>query len=347
MGKKNNKKKETEPWKRLNRDDNANRSVVKSIKAFPDSSINDSSKDFAEDPNSLEHGEDGQRNLTEKSKSEDAENQHHLSRNLSLRSTETFQPTLKQRAESLLEKYSNIQPMEMCRILDLNYKKYGATMSSYKSDWKKSKSEKRLHLFRLSMHRVRFFGYALKQLDLKVPRIREAALAAGWCQTRAYNKMIVWKSPKRLGRVTWFRTGRINCWVKKPANKGKLMQLLANAFCKTDLVSDIKVFMTWAETFRLKGAKLVYKTGQVLPYARISLLKDSNGVIVLMGDSSHPDALEIQFIYPTWAERNELLFEQTLKALQIDAEAFQQLSKMMKDLTTPKPLSSQDRSMVV
>lgn len=34
--------------RRLNRDDNANRSVVKSIKAFPDGSINDSSKDFAE-----------------------------------------------------------------------------------------------------------------------------------------------------------------------------------------------------------------------------------------------------------------------------------------------------------
>lgn len=123
------------------------------------------------------------------------------------------------------------------------------------------------------------------------------------------------------------------------------MELLARAFYPA-LIGDINVFHAWANSFRLKGGKLVYRTGQVLPYARIGLLKDSNGIIVLMGDSSHPYCLEIQFCYPDWAERNELLFQQTLKVLRVDAEAFQQLSKIMKDLTTPKPLSSQDRSVV-
>jgi len=61
MRKKNNKKKEKESLAahRL-RDDNTT-SVVRNLKAFPDGSINDSSKDFAENPNSLEHGEDGQK----------------------------------------------------------------------------------------------------------------------------------------------------------------------------------------------------------------------------------------------------------------------------------------------
>jgi len=48
---------------------------------------------------------------------------------------------------------------------------------------------------------------------------------------------------------------------------------------------------------------------------KIELLKDSNGVVVKMGDISNPTALEIEFCYPRWAEKNELLFEQLNRLL--------------------------------
>lgn len=53
-----------------------------------------------------------------------------------------------------------------------------------------------------------------------------------------------------------------------------------------------------------------------MPYARIEFLKDSNGVIVTTGDKSNPSAIEIQFCYPDWAEKLEILQKRSIKALE-------------------------------
>jgi hypothetical protein len=45
------------------------------------------------------------------------------------------------------------------------------------------------------------------------------------------------------------------------------------------------------------------------------LFAKSNGVIIKVGDVTHPDSLEIIATYPDWAERNERLFEQLNKTL--------------------------------
>jgi hypothetical protein len=50
----------------------------------------------------------------------------------------------------------------------------------------------------------------------------------------------------------------------------------------------------------------------------IDLFQKSNGVIIKVGDVTHPDSLEVIACYPDWAERNERLFEQlndTLKQI--------------------------------
>ena len=137
---------------------------------------------------------------------------------------------------------------------------------------------------------------------------------------------------ENIGRCEWFRTGRINVWIRKPATKGKLKQLLAHAFYP-QLIEDINIWNEWAETFYLKAFHLVYKTGVKLPYAKINLLKDSNGIIVLMGDDTHPDALELHIIYPDWCERNELLLKQVNATLQ--------------DIFKPKPSKPDSSRMVV
>ena len=45
--------------------------------------------------------------------------------------------------------------------------------------------------------------------------------------------------------------------------------------------------------------------GQRLPKLTIDLFQKSNGIVIKVGDDSHPDSLEVLSTYPDWAERNE------------------------------------------
>jgi hypothetical protein len=69
---------------------------------------------------------------------------------------------------------------------------------------------------------------------------------------------------------------------------------------------------------RFKGAHYVFLTEEHLPRFTIDLFARSNGVVIKVGDASHPNAVEVIAYYPDWAERNERLFErlnETLKRL--------------------------------
>jgi hypothetical protein len=106
--------------------------------------------------------------------------------------------------------------------------------------------------------------------------------------------------------------------VRKPANLGKAYQLICNGFSFTGLITDIKVLEEVLSTVRFKGAHYVFPVGQRLPKLTIDLFQKSNGIIIKVGDVTHPDSLEVIATYPDWAERNERLFEQlnvTLKQL--------------------------------
>lgn len=170
---------------------------------------------------------------------------------------------------------------------------------------------------------MRFFGYVLDSVSREdlVLYSRDVRGGGVWFRTRARNRMVVFKCG--LGRIEWFETGRVNCWVSKPASLGKMKQLLADGFFKTGLVFDINVFDEWVESFRLKGFHLVLDTGERLPNARIGLLKDSNGVVAVLGDKSHPTGVELRVVYPDWVERNEDLLKQNVRA-------FRQFSELLK-----------------
>ena len=87
---------------------------------------------------------------------------------------------------------------------------------------------------------------------------RVEAVKQGWVQTRAKNRYLLWKD--RLGRLEWHESRRIRVWLKKPANEGKALQLLANGFLRTGLIFDIRYFSKWAATLRFKGASAVIET---------------------------------------------------------------------------------------
>jgi hypothetical protein len=76
------------------------------------------------------------------------------------------------------------------------------------------------------------------------------------------------------------------------------------------LITDVKVLAGVLTGVRFKGAHYVFETEYRLPRLVINLFAKSNGVVVKVGDASHPNAVEIVTCYSDWAERNERMFEE-------------------------------------
>jgi hypothetical protein len=153
-----------------------------------------------------------------------------------------------------------------------------------------------------------------------------------------------------FGRIEWWETRRCVVHINKPQNLGRVKQFLANAFFKTGLIWDERVFNPWIETVQWLGSHDVYETGERLPYKVIDTYKDSLGFVFKAGDLSDPTSYEFQWCKPSWMERFELLSRQAIfnleqngrivetdaKALQQTSQAIQEFNSFMKDLTAPK-----------
>jgi len=138
-------------------------------------------------------------------------------------------------------------------------------------------------------------------------------LDVGGVRTRSRNRYFLRKD--KNGRWEWFETRRVKVRVRKPATVGKALQLLANGFFRTVLIFDIRVFSKFVQGLRFKGASATLDVGQRLPYERIEFLKESNGVVVTLGDRSHPTSIEIDFHLPRWGERIEQALESFVKVM--------------------------------
>lgn len=242
--------------------------------------------------------------------------------------------TLKEEVFRELNKNPSISPKTICAILKIDYEKHGQTVRNYKGQFKRN-LKNRQALKCLKFHNTRGWIQAPKKVD------RSKALGKGWLQTKAKNKMLLFKSP--LGRLEWFETGRINIRINRPATWARVLQLLAYGFTWTGLIEDAEFFDLWAKTARFKGSHLVYETGVLLPYAQVDMLKESNGVVVKIGDISHKTALEIEFVYPDWAERNEMIAKQSLnmidvlaKQLDLNSQQIEGFTKFMAQFMKPK-----------
>ena len=221
------------------------------------------------------------------------------------------EPTIKAAVFKLLDKNPLLTAKPICKILELRFNDYRMYVSKLRSQWRSLPKNERGS--KCSIHGWRGWCYLPKEVS---GGIRSHAVEVGWVETRARNRWLLWKD--RLGRLQWFETGRVNLYVRKPANLGKAYQLVCNGFSFTGLVTDIKLLEQVLSTLRFKGAHYVFATEQRLPRLTIDLFAKSNGVIIKVGDRSHPHAVEVVACYPDWAERNERLIEQlndTLKRL--------------------------------
>jgi len=214
--------------------------------------------------------------------------------------------SIKEDVEGLLGRNPLLKPRDLCRLLGLSYLRYRDYVSHIRSKWK-SDYRSGLGLKCLSFHGVHGWVTVPAVVD------RGRAVGVGWVQSRARNRMLVWKD--EFGRLEWFETGRCKVWVRKPANRGRALQLVCNGFSLSGLVTDMRVLDAVLASLRLKGGTAVVETGERLPYLVIDLFRISNGVKIKTGDDSHPTCFEIEFSYPDWAERNERLLQDLLRNL--------------------------------
>lgn len=214
--------------------------------------------------------------------------------------------TLSSQIRELLDKDHILTAKNLCKLLNLPYLPNRDYINHIRSKWK---SDYKIGLGGkcLRFHNVR------ASATVPVGVVRGQAIVSGWRVTRARNRMLVWSD--HLGRLEWFETGRVNVFIRKPASEGKAVQLLANGFTKCGLILDIKVWETVRRSLQFVGEHATLDLGVPLPYSRIELIKDSNGVVVKTGDLSHPTSIEIEFCYPRWAERNENLLNSLLGSL--------------------------------
>lgn len=258
--------------------------------------------------------------------------------------------SIAQRVYSILDKNPYSTSKHVCRELKISYEVHGHYVRNLICRWKCH------HQFGLwpkspkspNQHHARAFCYVPKSAD------RDRALEAGWTLSKNRNRCLLFKDSE-FGRIEWFRSGRVNVMIKRPQQMGRVKQLLCKAFYESGLIYDLKVLDAFLARVYWKGAHEVHECSERLPYRVIDNYVESHGIRIVLGDRSHPKAVEVQWCYPDWIERHELKENYTLKALENsskgivqNSEAIQQFNELMKDLSSPrKSISSQDRLMVV
>ena len=216
--------------------------------------------------------------------------------------------SLRQSVFASLDENLSLTAKPLAKLLELPWPKYKGYLDRLRFEWKAyRRNEQGL---KCSSHGWRGWLYLPRELV----EVRDRAVGVGWVRSRARNRWLLWRD--RLGRLQWFETGRINVYVRKPANFGKAHQLICNGFSFTGLVTDIKVLEWLLTGLRFKGAHYVFHLGQWLPKLTIDLFQKSNGIVIKVGDDSHPDSLEVLSTYPDWAERNERVTGQLADVLE-------------------------------
>jgi hypothetical protein len=206
--------------------------------------------------------------------------------------------SIRQSVFDLLEKNPLLTAKPLCKLLNLPYRRYRDYVTHLRAQWKYDYRHEQGSKCS-SVHGWRGWCYVPAGLD------RAAAVDEGWRRTTARNRWLLWKD--RVGRMQWFETDRVNLYVRTPANVGKAYQLVCNGFSFTGLLTDVKILETVLSSVRFKGAHFVFDTRERLPHLVIDLFRKSNGVVIKVGDRSHPTSIEVIATYMDWAERNEQL----------------------------------------
>jgi len=194
----------------------------------------------------------------------------------------------------LLDENPLLRAKMLCKILHLPYSKYKQTVTNYRNYWKYNHENERgskcssVHCFRA---RVKLELELSKALRQRVAYGGKGEFGFGWSPSRSKNRFFSFYGS--LGRVVWFETGTVIMHVRRPGNMGRAKQLFCDAFVNSGLISDFKLLNPVLSSIRPKGGHFPYSSGERLPYMVIRDFEESHGVVIKVGDRTHPDAVEV------------------------------------------------------
>jgi hypothetical protein len=188
-----------------------------------------------------------------------------------------------------------LTPKQICKLLEIDYKHYHNYVSKTKWEWKYYYKNERgskcsnFHCFKAK-------GRLDLELSMALRRVIQAdwekkGLGFGWVPSRAKNRFWIWKG--KFGRAVWFETGLVGLNVRRPGNLGKAKQLFCDAFVNSGLVTDFKIVNPILERIRPKSGHFPYSAGERLPYMVIRDFEQSHGIVIKLGDRTHPDSVEV------------------------------------------------------
>lgn len=210
-----------------------------------------------------------------------------------------YSVSLRKQVFKLLDENPLLSPKMLAKQLEMTpkeYKFHRQTLTNYRSQWKYTHENERRS--RCSDFHCYKAVVVLKGVEQPA---REVAVAGSWVLSKARNKFLIWRG--KLGRVVWFTTGRVLLFVRKPGNLGKAKQLFCDAFASTGLITDLKVVCEICDRIRPKSCHFPYETSQRLPKFEIRDFVDSHGILIKVGDRSHPNAVEVVAEFTSYIEK--------------------------------------------
>ena len=215
------------------------------------------------------------------------------SRILEYNSYASYGVSMRQQVCRLLDENPLLTAKMLAKLMNLPYKKYRQTLTNYRNFWVYNHENERgskcssLHCFKAKVKLDLVLSQGLRGIvDSDVGKV-----AFGWVLSKARNRFLVWKG--RLGRAVWFESGTVTLHVKRPGNLGKAKQLFCDAFVNTGLLIDVNVLNPILERIRPKSGHFPYSSAERLPYMVIRDFEESHGIVIKVGDKTHPNAIEV------------------------------------------------------
>ena len=215
------------------------------------------------------------------------------SRILEYNSYASYGVSMRKEVCKLLDENPLLTAKMLAKLMNLDYKKYRQTLTNYRNFWVYNHENEQgskcssLHCFKAKV-----------KLDLPLSQGLRGAVDSeveegkfGWVLSKARNRFLVWKG--RLGRAVWFESGTVTLHVKRPGNLGKAKQLFCDAFVNSGLLTDVKVLNPILDRIRPKSGHFPYSSGERLPYMVIRDFEESHGIVIKVGDKTHPNAIEV------------------------------------------------------
>lgn len=203
--------------------------------------------------------------------------------------------SIKKQVWAKLEENPLLSPKDLASLLNLPYKQYRNYITKERSNWKyyhESERGSKCSSFHCYKAKVRLDGVLNGELRGKLSfGCVGAFVGFGWRLSRARNRFLDWRG--KLGRVVWFETGSVRLFVKKPGNLGRAKQLFCDAFINTGLLTDVAVFNPVLDRISPKSCHFPYETPVRLPSLTITDFAESHGIVIKVGDRSHPNAIEV------------------------------------------------------